>query len=201
MDFIGQHMSADSSRNESCACITLLSLDVSAMQGGAKMRVIVKFTTGRKVNRIKFHCPPFASFLCNGFRTLQCDRGINIMEDLEELYYLKYSGHAGAVLPGPIHRAVTLWGILPRRHALVQLIKVWKIHKWGVFETLAFLWCTLTSGLFKGGNLVVWRESVQRSDQRGLSSRQSSQGQGACGREAFKLQDLFRLFPEAMRFR
>lgn len=90
MDFIGQHMSADSSRNESCACITLLSLDVSAMQGGAKMRVIVKFTTGRKVNRIKFHCPPFASFLCNGFRTL------------------KYSGHAGAVLPGPVNRAVTL---------------------------------------------------------------------------------------------
>ena len=54
----------------------------------------------------------------------------------------------------------------------------------------------LTSRLFKGGNLVVGRESVQRSDQRGFASGESSQGQGASGSEAFQLQDLFRLFPE-----
>ena len=57
----------------------------------------------------------------------------------------------------------------------------------------------LTSRLFKGGNLVVGRESVQRSDQRGLASGERSQGQGASGSEAFKLQDLFRLFPEMLK--
>ena len=66
-------------------------------------------------------------------------------------------------------------------------------------DPLEFYDALLTSRLFKGGNLVVGRESVQRPDQRGLASRQSSQGQGAGRSEAFKLQDLFRLFPAMLK--
>ena len=66
-------------------------------------------------------------------------------------------------------------------------------------EPLGLLDVLLTSRLFKGGNLVVGRESVQRSDQRSFASGERSQGQSASGCEAFQLQDLFRLFPEMLR--
>ena len=103
------------------------SLDVSAMHDENASHCKIHDREKSSSYKISLR-PPFASLyamasgLCNTIDGHMREKLTSLMNIL----HLEYSGHIGAVLPGPVHRTVSLGGVLPRGHALVQLVKVCK---------------------------------------------------------------------------
>ena len=100
--------------------------------------------------------PPFASLyamasgLCNTIDGHMREK----LTSFTNILYLQYSGHVSAVLPWPVHRTVSLWGVLPRGHALVQLVKVWKFKRRWVIASLRT--CLMHSPLASSKEVILW---------------------------------------------
>ena len=75
------------------------------------------------------------------------------MGDFSSQQYLQYSGHVCVVLPGSVRWTVALWSILPRGHALIQLVQVWKQAKLRMTEVMSVL---MHSPLASSKEVILW---------------------------------------------